>query len=394
MNSEIVVGHPYGMNPNNGNIVSQCVDGVKDFITSYSDAFKAMRSDHERCNMIRQKQRYYKEVTKGKLEEMGLDSKEIRSRLSKLSGGISFDEFLFLRKGKSDREKLISLVFYASFLPKMMPYMLMFNSANMLPDQFPKKPVSFGETKREALSRDRSHATLKMLMNLNRSSHVPEFSLNPFAGSKKRKQMEHYKNISIAISESLRQPDPNRHLPGPEYIMKQLERFLFLTEKPKAREMSLVTLPSVFTKGLANVISGNPNRPLEGVIPNFIDRTSVLAHMKTLSLSDDFLVNQEVDIESLSGKGLQEACSDRLIGTLGSSEDEMREKLSSWLRYAAVIPSRRIRKTSEYYNANLARSALLCYYAMDSLRNAPTSNCLPRLLLQQNYAIEESKTLK
>jgi hypothetical protein len=105
--------------------------------------------------MICQKQNRYKAALKNEWEELGVDPREIRTRLSAVNGGVSFDEFLFLRKGKSDREKLISLVFYASFLPKMMPYMLMFNSGNMLPDQFPKKPISFGETKREALSRER-----------------------------------------------------------------------------------------------------------------------------------------------------------------------------------------------------------------------------------------------
>jgi LETM1-like protein len=359
-----------------GNVASQLVGGIKDFFVSYSDAFKAMRMDHERCNMIRQKQNRYKAALKNEWEELGVDPREIRTRLSSVNGGVTFDEFLFLRKGKSDREKLISLVFYASFLPKMMPYMLMFNSGNMLPDQFPKKPISFGETKREALSRERSHSALKMLMNLDRSAHVPGFSLNPFGGSKKRQQMELYKNITMAIGEALSEN------PGPDYVMKALERKIFQSEKPTASELSLVGLPSVFTRGLANAISGNSNRALEGLIPNFIDRTSVLSHIKSVSISDDFLVNQEVDVASLSGSTLVEACSDRLIATLGTSEAEMQEKLTSWLRYATIIPSRRTRKTGEYYNANLARSALMCYYALDSLRHKQSAAPLPRKLMQ------------
>ena len=359
-----------------GNVAAQLVGGIKEFLVSYSDAFKAMRVDHERCNVIRLKQNRYKAALKSEWEELGLDPKEIRTRLSTVNGGVSFDEFLFLRKGRSDRDKLISLVFYASFLPKMMPYMLMFNSGNMLPDQFPKKPVSFGETKREALSRERSHSALKMLMNLDRSAHVPGFSLNPFGGSRKRKQMDLYKNITLAIGDALAKN------PGPAHVMDALESKIFLSEKPNAKELSLVELPSVFTRCLANAISGNSNRALEGLIPNFIDRTTVLSHVKAVSISDEFLVNQEVDIGSLSGPTLVEACSDRLIPTLGTSEAEMKEKLTSWLRYSAVIPSRRIRTTGEHYNANLARSALMCYYAMDSLRHPRSSAALPRLLMQ------------
>lgn len=374
--AESATSAPVVTSNGNGNIATQLVGGIKEFVASYSNAIKGMRMDHERCNMIRQKQNRYKSLLKQEWEELGVDSKEIRTRMSSVNGGVSFDEFLFLRKGKTDREKLISLVFYASFLPKMMPYMLMFNSDNMMPDQFPKKQTLFGETKREALSRERSHSALKMLMSIDRKSHVQGFSPNPFGGSKKRKQMQQYKNISLAIGEALSDK------PGPDYVMKALEEKIFMSEKPKAQALSLAEMPSVFTRGLANAISGNPNRPLEGLIPNFIDRTSVLAHLKSVSDSDEFIVNQEVDISSLSGPSLVDACSDRLIATLGSSEAEMREKLTTWVRYAAVLPSRRIRKTGEHYNANLSRSALMCYYAMDSLKHKQSAAPLPRLLLQ------------
>ena len=58
-------------------------------------------------------------------------------------------------------------------------------------------------------------------------------------------------------------------------------------------------MPSVFTRCLANAISGNSNRALEGLIPNFVDRTTVVSHVKAVSISDEFLVNEEVDIGSL-----------------------------------------------------------------------------------------------
>lgn len=362
----------------NGNVVTQVAGGVKDWFVSYGDAFKQMRADHERCNTIRQKQNVFKGSLKQEWEELGVEPKEIRARLNKVSGGISFDEFLFLRKGKGDREKLISLVFYASFLPKMMPYMLMFNAGNMLPDQFPKKQAFYGETKREALSRERSHSVLKSLMNLERTARVPGFTLNPFGGSKKRQQMEQMNTISLDVEEALSKNA------GPDYVMAALEDRIFLSEKPKAKERSLVDFPKIFTRGLANSITGKSNRAFEGLIPNFIDRTALLSHLKQVSLSDEFLVNQAVDLNALAGSTLVEACSDRLIATLGSSETEMREKLNAWLRYAAVIPSRRTRKTGEHYNANLARSALMCYFAMDSLRHKQSAAALPRVLMQSD----------
>jgi hypothetical protein len=363
--------------PPKANIAKQLAGGIKDWVVSYGDAFKNMRMDHEHCNMIRQKQNRFKASLKNDWEELGVDQKEIRTRLSKVSGGISFDEFLFLRNGKRDREKLISLVFYASFLPKMMPYMLMFNSGNMLPEQFPKKQTLIGETKREKQSRDRSHAVLKMLMSLENKAHVQGFSINPFGGAKKKKLMAQYESINLAIEEAL----STGSSPGPDYVMKKLDDKIFLSEKPKAKELGLVDIPKVITRGLANVISGNPNRALEGLIPNFIDRTAVLSHLKSVSVCDEFLVNQEVDVNSLTGSTLAEACSDRMIATLGSSEADMRNKLGAWLRYAAIIPARRTQTTGEHHNANLARSALMCYYAMDALRQKQSAAPLPRLLM-------------
>jgi hypothetical protein len=360
------------------NVASQLVGGIKEWFVSYGNAFKQMRMDHNRCNVIRQKQNRYKSSLRQEWEELGIDPKEIRTRLSKVSGGITFDEFLFLRKGKGDREKLISLVFYASFLPKMMPYMLMFNAGNMLPDQFPKKQTFFGETKREALSRERCHAVLNMLMTLERRAHVQGFSINPFGGSKQRKAMEQYQEMKDAIQSFLVQNQ------GPDSVMKILEDKIFLSEKPKGKEIGLATMPSVFTRGLATAVSGNSNRVLNGLIPNFIDRTSLLSHIKAISQSDEFLVNQAVDLDALAGATLVEACSDRLIHTLGSTEAEMRTNLATWLRYAAIIPSRRTRKTGEHYNGNLARSALMCYFALDSVRNRQSASVLPRVLMQSS----------
>ena len=174
-------------------------------------------------------QNRYKAALKSEWEELGLDRKETRTRFSTVNRGVSYDVFVFLRKGRSNRNKRISSVFYASFLPKR-PYMLMSNSGSMLPDQFPKKPVSFGETKREALSRERSQSALKMLMSLDGSAHVPGSSLNLFGGPEKRKQMERYINITLAIGDALAK------IPGPApHFMDALESKIFLSEKATAK---------------------------------------------------------------------------------------------------------------------------------------------------------------
>jgi hypothetical protein len=78
----------------------------------------SMRMDHERCIVTGLKQNRFKAALKSEWEELGLDPKEIRTRFSAVNRDLSYDVFVFLRKGRSDRDKLISSVFYASFLPR------------------------------------------------------------------------------------------------------------------------------------------------------------------------------------------------------------------------------------------------------------------------------------
>ena len=98
--------------------------------------------------------------------------------------------------------------------------------------------------------------------------------------------------------------------------------------------------------------------------------------------SDEFLVNEAVDLEELGKSRLVEACTDRLIGSIGRSEEEMRENLSDWLDQVALKPADRVRETGEFFNGSLARAAMMCYSATQAAKDERATSYLPRLLFQ------------
>jgi len=222
-------------------------NGIGDVISSFAAPFKELYRDHQTCNQIRKKQNLHKASLKAEWKSLGIDDQEIRTRLKKSSGGITYEEFRCLQKGKSDSGKSGTFIFYVLAFPKFWPYMVMFNKENILPSQFAKRNDYFRETKAEALSRGRSHAVLQTLMNLEKNSHVPGFKLNPF--SPKTKQMEKFHGVVDDLVEALKSN------PGPDYVMKKFESKLFLTEKPTGKVLRLVEFPSYLTSGLARTLS-------------------------------------------------------------------------------------------------------------------------------------------
>lgn len=354
--------------------------GLGGMLSSFTAPFKELYSDHQTCNQIRKKQNLNKAALKAEWKASGVDDKEIRTRLKRSTGGITYEEFRCLQKGKSDTGKSGTFVFYVLAFPKFWPYMVMFNKENILPSQFAKRDDYFRETKNEALSRGRSHAVLQTLMNLEKNAHVPGFKLNPFAP--KTKQMEKFYGVVDNLVETLKSN------PGPDYVMKKFDKNFFSREKPKPKDFRLSEFPSYLTSGLARTLAAGNSKGFNDFIPNFIHRKNVLNHIQQVTLNDEFLINEAVDINSLSGEALVETCNDRLIPTVDVSENEMRRKLNTWLRYSAIVPGRRTRETNEYFNANLARSALLCYNALDSMRHQPSASKLPRLVLESSATLE------
>lgn len=367
-----------------GNPALQLVGYVKDSLVRTVTGTKEMWTNHGRCNEIRAKQKDYRDKIKAQweLQEKNLSPKDMRRRLSAINGGITYDEFIFLSKGKEDRGKLMNMVFLMWSAPKFLPYALMFYP-NMLPSPFAPLPDASGmETKLEKLSRQRTHAVITTLLDLEKSARsVPYLAkLNIFGKKEQERRMIAIDTLGRTTSAIMATAGATGKV-GAQIVMEKLEGALYKNGEEFTRaEKRLVAVPSAIIGGLMTCISG-PG-VLNGVTPNFMRRGTVIAHAQKIAEADKFLVNEKVSLESLSTTRLLEACNDRLIGGTGRSNEELRQDLSDWLDLAVVKPSNRTEATGEIFNENLARTALMGYYSLEAARDPRCTSYLPRCLFQ------------
>lgn len=381
------VHHP-PVQEGDGNIVFQLFGYVKDSLTRTVTGTREMWENHGRCKEIRAKQKDYREKLKAQweLQEKNLTPKEMRRRLAAVNGGITYDEFVFLAKGKDDRGKLMNMIFMMWGAPRLFPYALMFYP-NMLPSPFAPLPDTSGrETKIERLSRERSHAVIKTLLDLeNQARNVPYLAkLNIFGKTQQQRHMMEVDGICRTMSTVLSTSGAMGRA-GADLMLEKMDSLLYKEGDDFSRgEKRLVGVPAAIILGLMTSIQGSS--PLNGLMPNFMRRGNIVAHAQKIAEADNFLVNESVSLESLSLTRLLEACNDRMIGVNGRSDNELRQDLSDWLDLAVVNPKQRTEATGETFNENLARTALMGYYSLEATRDARCTSYLPRSLFQGQIA--------
>jgi len=239
----------------------------------------------------------------------------------------------------------------------------------------------------DAISRERAHAVLSTMLAIERDARVPSklLKLNPFGhkGAKRTMaQLEGVGNYGAALLAT----QGLSGVPGAETIVNVLRDRIYTTPdvEPKGflsrkDRSGIKEVPKVIIRGVAWLIDA-PH--FNSMLPSFLLRGKVINHLQILSDADEFLVSQNVDLDTLSGDLLLEACNRRLIGGANHSDETLRAGLASWLDLSVKEPTRVVGKTGLEYNANLARLSLLCYHAVDGARDVRASSYLPRLMFQ------------
>lgn len=361
-----------------GNPVGQLAGYVKDSFVRMKDGSVQLYTNHKRCNEIRAKQKEYLAITAATLPE---NQQRAAKKYTPSAGGITYEEYNFLSKGKEDRGKLANIVFMMFFSPNFVPYAFMF-FPEMLPSPFamPQNKMGMQISKWDQLSRERSHAVVQTLLDLERAARVAPMmsNLNPFGKGKTRRMMEGIDRLGQDVGDLLMANDANGSS-GANLVHDILREQIYTEGNPSKDKTNLLCVPNVVMRGLGRSIQGSA---FNSLIPTFFVRGKVLNSLKQLENADNFLVGQNIDLESLSPELLQEACSDRLIGCPGRTNEEMVERLSNWLNVTVKQPETIVKETGKHYNGNLARAALLCYNVVDSARDGRSSSYLPRLLFQ------------
>mmetsp|Transcript_20739 Transcript_20739/g.43244 ORF Transcript_20739/g.43244 Transcript_20739/m.43244 type:complete len:106 (-) Transcript_20739:83-400(-) len=95
-----------------------------------------------------------------------------------------------------------------------------------------------------------------------------------------------------------------------------------------------------------------------------------------------FWLNKKIDIDSIDSLLLEQACSARLIGGPGWTDEERKEGLLNWLEQTEILPKEESQNGAGYFNGNLARAALMCYHAVDGTRDSRADSRLLRVMYQ------------
>jgi hypothetical protein len=381
------VVHAVDASPDNSNPILKLGGYVKDSFVRFKDGTVQLYTNHQSCNEIRSKQRAYLSKMAASLPA---DEQKSASKYKISAGGISYEEFVFLQKGKEDRGKLANIVLMMMFTPNFVPYAFMF-FPEMLPSPFSMSThnkMGVAYSKWDNISRERTHAVVQAMLDLERSARIPPMisNLNPFKGGTKR-MMEKMDKLGHQVGGIL-VANGAKGSEGAELVMEVLKDEIYKTTKHTKKETSLSSLPKAVITGLGRALEA-PS--FNSLIPNFVVRGKVLNSLKQIEVSDEFLAEQNIDLKTLSTTMLQDACHARLIGGIGRSDEEMIDGLSKWLDLAVKQPTRISKQGNLYYNSNLARAALLAYNAVDAARDERATSYLPRLLFQGQAFRDASK---
>lgn len=333
-------------------------------MVNFKDGLFQMKTDHNKCNEIRTKQRSYAKAA-GTSRPRGIKGIQ--------TGGISYEEYDFLRKGLVDRNKLFAVMMVSVCLPNYFVYYL-WSFPDMMPSPFLK-----GKDLRE-ISRERCHAVLSTLLDIEKGARVAPWSskLNPFGRRATERAMTRLDNIINMGCNSLEEYGASG-INGGKLILKKIKSQLYTTDVPTKQQRLLAgnIVPKQIIKGLTKAISADPLN--KGSSPFGI---GAVKHIESVTLADEFLVNQNIDIHSIPSTLIAEACSARLIGGPGWSDDERKEALSSWLQEMEITPREVTKDGNLHFNGNLARAALMCYNAVDGTRDERADSKLMRVMYQ------------
>ncbi|KAL1529901.1 hypothetical protein AB1Y20_000829 [Prymnesium parvum] len=273
----------------------------------------------------------------------------VKKRLKAGGDPLSYSEFHLLRKSSEDTGKLIQAGVLWIVAPELIPVMLYF-FPRALPSTFESDQ---GAQKRYAtLCRARATATLSLLTKLEEDS-VGEGRKAKRTAAQRLLAIQMLKTKSIADAAAPMQP------------------FLFPSTPPpkrqgKARALAAIKpLPQPLLKTGCKLIG------LSGPIPGPIRRSSLANHLAQLVEEDAIL--RRTQLSTLSRSELVDACLDRGIGSLESTDAQLQRHLSTWLQL--VHPQ----QTTDAPDPHRLRLAMMAASAITATRSAPEM-ALPRLL--------------
>lgn len=230
------------------------------------------------------------------------------------------------------------------------------------------------------VSRERCHAVISTMLDIEKGARVAPWTakLNPFGAKATQRAMDRLGNLVSVGSAALEEYGVSGSS-GCKVILKTLRDEIYTKDAPTKQRILLAgnVIPKQLMKGLTKAISADPLNKGS----SFFGITA-LKHIESVTLADEFIVDQNIDIDSINSSLLSEACSARLIGGPEWTDVERKEALLRWLKEAEIKP-RAVAKAGEgHYNGNFARAVLMCYNVLDATRDSRSDSRLLRSLYQ------------
>lgn len=389
------------------NPLVQLVNYVKDTAVNFKNGLVELNMAHKRCNAIRNKQTMYAKTNLGISRPRGLKGVQI--------GGITYEEYDYLRKGLVDRNKLLAVIMVSLALPNYFVYYL-WTFPDMMPGPFMKSNFISRADAANELSRKRCHAVISVMLDMEKGARIAPWSakLNPFGRKATERSMTRLGDLvnagctlmSSSMTESER--EHNTKPTGGMVVVQRLSPLLYSSSPFTKKQQSLLDgkiLPKQIIKGLTSAINADPISKCAAPFG-----IGFIQHIDSVTLADEFIVNQGISVDEINSKLLEEACSARLIGGPRWSDEERKVALSAWLEEVEIKPRRKIMMSTMkddqeegddddsnnsvaapkeqqqqlYYNGNLARAVLMCYNAVDGTRDTRSDSKLLRFMYQRS----------
>ena len=256
---------------------------------------------------------------------------------------------------------------------------------------------------------------------MEKGAKVPPLTskLNPFGKKSTERAMERLGMLVDKACDVLSLENAYGPSQGATLIMNTLQSTFYTKDEPNRQQLNLSSkyFPKQIFKGLNKVIAADPLN--KGSSPFGI---GLIKHIESISLADEFLIRQNVNVDEINSELLREACSARLIGGPNWSDEERRAGLVTWLHSLEGLESKVIRKKAPtttttaaaaavpvagqedlgnndptddemlYLNPNLARAVYMCYNALDATRDGRSESRLGRVLYQGQLVKKEGAT--
>ncbi|KAL3768618.1 hypothetical protein ACHAWO_009637 [Cyclotella atomus] len=188
--------------------------------------------------------------------------------------------------------------------------------------------------------------------------------LNPFGKKSTERAMERLNDWSDVACDLFCATADNNN--GARLVLNRMKDALYSTEMPTAKQQQQkLQLNQVIPK---QILKGHISQSTPTGLFSFGIGPS--KHIQSVTLADEFLISQSIDLQSIHSQLLVETCSSRLIGGPDWSEEELRRGLGVWLEEVMGLV---------YFNGDLARAVLMCYNAIEA-RDGRSDSRLGRVM--------------